>query len=155
MFVNLHTRDLLDESLYAAESPLSRHASRVVLELTERAALEEIPGAADRVARLRAMGFRIAVDDLGAGYAGLTTFAQLEPDVVKFDMSLVRDVDTHATKRKLIRAMSALFGELGMTVIAEGVETAAERDTLVAAGCELFQGYLFARPGRPFPAVTW
>ena len=155
VFVNLHTRDLLDESLYSPTAPLSRHARRIVLEITERAALEEVKDVAQRVARLRNMGFRIALDDLGAGYAGLTSFAQLEPDIVKYDMSLVRGIHEHETKRKLIHSMTALFGELGMIVIAEGVETASERDALLTAGCDLFQGYLFAKPGKPFSTVTW
>lgn len=155
VFVNLHTRDLLDDALYSSSAPLSKHARRVVLEITERAALDEVKDASERVARLRQMGFRIALDDLGAGYAGLTSFAQLEPEVVKFDMSLVRDLDTSPTKRKLIQAMASLFQELELIVIAEGIETAGERDALVEAGCDLFQGFLFARPEKPFPAVSW
>jgi EAL domain-containing protein (putative c-di-GMP-specific phosphodiesterase class I) len=155
VFVNLHTRDLLDDYLYSPTAPLSRLAKRVVLEITERVALDEVKDAAQCVARLRAIGFRIAIDDLGAGYAGLTSLAQLEPDVVKFDMSLVRGLHENESKRKLIQSMTALFVELGITVIAEGVETALERDALVTTGCDLFQGYLFAKPGPPFPTVTW
>jgi EAL domain-containing protein (putative c-di-GMP-specific phosphodiesterase class I) len=155
VFVNLHTRDLLDEALYSPTAPLSRLAGRVVLEITERAALDEVKDAAQRVAKLRKTGFRVAVDDLGARYAGLTSFAQLEPDVVNFDMSLVRGLHENETKRKLIQSMRALFGELGLVVIAEGVETPSERDALVETGCDLLQGYLFAKPGRPFPEVSW
>lgn len=155
VFVNLHTRDLLDEALYSPHAPLSKLARRVVLEITERAALDEVKDASARIAALRRLGFRIAVDDLGAGYAGLTSFAQLEPDVVKFDMSLVRGVDASDTKQKLIGSMTGLFKELGLFVIAEGVETAAERDALADAGCDLLQGYLFAKPGRPYPDVAW
>ncbi|MHB8417908.1 MAG: EAL domain-containing protein [Myxococcales bacterium] len=151
IFVNLHSHDLLDETLYAAASPLSKVASRVVLEITERAALDEVPDARERIGRLRQLGFRVAVDDLGAGYAGLTSFALLEPEVVKFDMALVRGLAGSPKRQKLIGSMAALFGEMGVTVVAEGVETAAERDALVAAGCDLFQGYLFARPGEGFP----
>jgi EAL domain-containing protein (putative c-di-GMP-specific phosphodiesterase class I) len=101
------------------------------------------------------MGFRIALDDLGAGYAGLTSFAQLEPDFVKFDMSLVRGVDKNEKKRKLIQSMTALFKELGLLTIAEGVETTSERDALTSIGCDLLQGYLFAKPANPFPGVAW
>jgi EAL domain-containing protein (putative c-di-GMP-specific phosphodiesterase class I) len=130
-------------------------ASTVVLEITERAALDDISDLRTRVARLRTMGFRLAVDDLGAGYAGLTTFATLEPEVVKLDMSLVRDVDKNPVKRRVIDKMTALSHELNMLVVAEGVETVAERDVLRAVGCDLLQGYLIARPGRPFPGVVW
>jgi EAL domain-containing protein (putative c-di-GMP-specific phosphodiesterase class I) len=108
-----------------------------------------------RVARLRAMGFRIAVDDLGAGYAGLTSFAQLEPEVVKLDMSLVRNVHEQPTKQTLVRTMITMCHELGMQVVAEGIETAAERDAIVAAGCDLMQGYFFAKPGQAFPPATF
>ena len=98
---------------------------------------------------------RIAVDDLGAGYAGLTSFAQLEPEFVKLDMSLVRDVHRVALKRKLIRSMTTLCKEMGIVVVAEGIETVEERDNVIALGCDLLQGYLFAKPGRPFPEVRW
>ena len=155
IFVNLHPRDLGDETLYAPSSPLSRVASRVVLEITERASLDELKDVTTRIARLRALGFRVAIDDLGAGYAGLTSFAQLEPEVVKLDMSLVRDVHKEPVKRKLITAMTSLCNEMGTLVVAEGIECVEERDTLAAAGCELMQGYLFARPGRGFPGVSW
>jgi EAL domain-containing protein (putative c-di-GMP-specific phosphodiesterase class I) len=155
VFVNLHPRDLLDDSLYAETAPLSTVAKRIVLEITEREAMDEIPDVSARMSTLRGLGFRIAVDDLGAGYAGLTTFAQLEPDVVKFDMSLVRGVHNSDTKRRLLHSMTTLFAELGILVIAEGVEIAAERDALANIGCDLLQGYLFAKPGRGFPAASW
>lgn len=155
LFVNLHTRDLEDEELYDPGSALARIAPRVVLEITERASLDEVRSARACVARLRALGFRIAIDDLGAGYAGLTSFAVLEPEVVKIDMSLVRDVDTSPMKRKIVRSMVSLCEELKILVVAEGVETPAERDTLVELGCDLFQGYLFARPAPPFVAATY
>lgn len=154
IFVNLHSADLEDPDLYDLESPLTKHASRVVLEITERAALERCSGVEERIARLRTLGFRVAVDDLGAGYAGLTSFALLEPQVVKLDMSLVRDVATNSTKRTLVASLSAACRGLGVTVVAEGVETIAERDCLVELGCDLLQGYLFARPGPPFPRLS-
>lgn len=154
-FVNLHPRDLEDEDLLSPDAPLSRVATRVVLEVTERASLDEVRDVRARFATLRGLGFRLAVDDLGAGYAGLTAFAQLQPEVVKLDMSLIRGVDAEPTKRKLIESMTRLCHELGMLVIAEGVETRSERDTLIAAGCDLFQGYLFARPGPAFPAADF
>jgi EAL domain-containing protein (putative c-di-GMP-specific phosphodiesterase class I) len=157
LFVNLHPRDLADEELFDAAAPLSRVAPRVVLEITERVALDHVADVRVRIARLRALGYRVAVDDLGAGYAGLSSFAQLEPEVAKIDMSLVRDIDRHPTKRTLVRAMAALCGELGIALVVEGVETAAERDTLVELGCELMQGYLFARPAplSSLPPINW
>ena len=154
-FVNLHPNDLLDDELYAPESPLTRVASKVVLELTERASLDGVRDVSGRMARLRELGFRVAVDDLGAGYAGLSSFAQLKPEFVKLDMSLVRNVHLEPTKRKLISSLTALCKDLGHQVIAEGVEVREERDALVECGCDLLQGYLFARPAREPPKVNW
>lgn len=154
-FVNLHPQDLADPTLYSVESPLTAFASRVVLEITERASIDHMDDLADRVARLRQLGYRIAIDDLGAGYAGLTTIALVEPDIVKIDMSLVRGVAVERTKRKLISSIVSVCRDLSIRVVAEGIETAAERDTLQDLGCDLMQGYLFGKPQRNFPAVSW
>ena len=102
------------------------------------------------MAQLRALGYRIAVDDLGAGYAGLASFAHLEPEVVKVDMSLIRGLDRSPMKQKLLSSIVALCQELGIQMIAEGIETEAERDMLVNLGGDLCQGYLFARPQLPW-----
>jgi len=155
LFVNLHARDLEDKTLTWPSTPLAKVAKRVVLEVTERASLSGVSNLQARVAELREMGFRLAIDDLGAGYAGLTSFAMLEPEFVKLDMSLVRDVHRSRTKQKLIRTMTGLCKDMGMLVVAEGVETPEEREALVDIGCDLFQGYLFARPGKPFPDFCW
>lgn len=152
LFVNLHSADLNDEELYLADAPLSRIASRVVLEVTERASLDGVKNVAARVTRLKEIGFQIAIDDLGAGYAGLTSFTQLEPAVAKLDMSLVRGVDADSRRQSVVRSMKQLCDDLGVLVVAEGVETPAERDMLAELGCDLLQGYLFARPQRGFEA---
>jgi EAL domain-containing protein (putative c-di-GMP-specific phosphodiesterase class I) len=153
LFVNLHTRDLLDPELYEASAPLARFASRVVLEITERAAIDDVKDIQARVSVLRYNGFRIAIDDLGAGYAGLSSFVALEPEVVKLDMSLVRNVHQSVVRQRLVASMTSLCKEMGMQVVAEGVETAEEDACVREIGCDLLQGYLFAKPGRPFPAV--
>jgi EAL domain-containing protein (putative c-di-GMP-specific phosphodiesterase class I) len=150
LFVNVHAMELDDESLFSAGAPLSRHAKSVVLEITERAPIEKIRDVGSRVAQLRALGYRIAVDDLGAGYAGLASFAHLEPEVVKVDMSLIRGVDRSPMKQKLLASIVALCQELGIQMIAEGIETDAERETLIRLGGDLCQGYLFARPQLPW-----
>jgi EAL domain-containing protein (putative c-di-GMP-specific phosphodiesterase class I) len=151
VFVNLHVLDLADDNLYSKTAPLSQFAPRIHLEITERQALEKIPDIRARVASLRSLGYRIAVDDLGEGYSGLNSFAQLEPDAVKLDMTLIRGIDTAPKKRKMVQALATLCRELETPLVAEGVETEAERDILVDMGADLFQGYLFARPGFPFP----
>ncbi len=155
LFLNLHPMDLQDPMLYDREHPLAACADRVVLEVTERAALDDVHNVRERAARLRELGYRLAVDDLGAGYAGLATFASLDPEVVKIDMSLVRDIEQSRTKRSLVASLVGVCGDLGMKVIAEGVETATERDVLAEVGCDLLQGYLFARPAAEFPPVAF
>ena len=154
VFVNLHALELTDEALFAKDSPLAGKAKSVVLEITERAPLDRIKDLRQRVASLRALGYRIAIDDLGAGYAGLTSFAALEPEVVKIDMALVRGVDREPIKRRLIGSMAGLCKELGSVVVAEGVETASERDVLVDLGCDLLQGFLFGKPGEIVDSVA-
>ena len=154
LFVNLHPIDLNDPELYK-DGPLTGIASRVVLEITERASLEAVTSLSQRLLHLRSLGFRLAVDDLGAGYAGLTSMAHLEPEYVKLDMSLVRGIDEMPTKQKVVQSMAHLCEDLGMQVVAEGIETAAERDVLRASGCGLLQGYFFARPESHPPSVNW
>jgi EAL domain-containing protein (putative c-di-GMP-specific phosphodiesterase class I)/CheY-like chemotaxis protein len=151
MFVNLHAADLNDDTLYGPAAPLTPYANKVVLEITERTSLSRIQDVRSCMTRLRNLGFRIAVDDLGAGYAGLSSFSQLEPDVAKLDMSLVRGIDASPRKASIVRSMLTVCQrELGTYVVCEGVETEAERDTLTALGADLLQGYLFARPQRGF-----
>jgi EAL domain-containing protein (putative c-di-GMP-specific phosphodiesterase class I) len=148
LFVNLHPHDLGDVPLLDPRAPLSPFAASVVLEVTERTSLERVSDVPNRISALRRMGYRIAVDDLGAGYAGLTSFAALSPDVVKIDMSLVRGLDHDVVKQKLVGSIAALCQDLGILVVAEGVETEGERDAAVRAGCDLLQGYLLGRPSQ-------
>lgn len=148
VFVNLHADDLLDEMLTSREQPLAEVAPAVVLEITERAALHDVEEAKVKMAELRSMGFRIALDDLGAGYAGLTSFAHLLPEIVKLDMALVRGIDKDPVKRKLVKSVAEVSRDIGTLVVGEGVETAAERDVLMELGCNLLQGYLFGKPAR-------
>lgn len=156
LFVNLHPPDLEDPELFSSASPLAALAPRMVLEITERASLDGVKGLSVKVGRLRELGFRIAIDDLGAGYAGLSSFSHLEPDFVKLDMSLIRGVDTSPRKRSVVQAMARLCAnELAIQVICEGVETPQERDVLALDSCNLMQGYLFARPAQGFPAPAW
>jgi EAL domain-containing protein (putative c-di-GMP-specific phosphodiesterase class I) len=154
LFVNVHGLELNDEELFSANSKLAQFAPRVVLEITERTGIDPAAGAT-RVAMLRRLGYRIAVDDLGAGYAALGALATLEPDIVKLDMSLIRDLDQHDKKRRIVAAIASLCRELGGRVVAEGVETPAEKQACIDVGIELIQGYLYARPARGFFPVVF
>ena len=151
LFVNLHPADLHDVDLIDASSTLSHVAPRVILEVTERASLDNTPLLADRIAQMRRLGFRLALDDIGAGYSGLTSFTELTPEVVKIDMSLVRDVHKSALKQRTIGALCRLCHEVGTLVVGEGVETLEERDALAGLGCDLLQGYFIGRPARHMP----
>ena len=154
-FVNVAPSSLTDDDLYSPDAPLSGIAERVVLEITERSSLDHVDRLQERTNNLRALGFRIAVDDLGSGYSGLTSFSTLNPDIVKFDMDLIRDIHLSPTKAKLLQSLAAVCRELGVVSVAEGVETEEELAHLLGVHCPLFQGFLFSRPGRPFPPVSW
>ena len=153
LFINLHPRDLEDEVLYDETTKLSEQAHRVVLEVTERASLDAVPDLKKRLSELRDIGFRFAIDDLGAGYAGLNSFVQLMPDLVKIDMALVRGVEQDKLKQRLIRSVQEVCADMGALVVAEGVETAEERETLVEMDVDLLQGYAFGRPAPGFSEV--
>ena len=150
VFMNLTVTELLDEALYAPDNPLIRMADRIVLEITEREPLENLIDFGRRVRRLRELGFRIAVDDLGGGYSGLESLVAVEPELAKISRSLAAGIDGDARRQKVVGSIAGLCRELGISLVVEGVETSAERATLLALGCELMQGYLFGRP-HPIP----
>ncbi len=153
LFVNLHPEDLSDADLYDARSPLAEISHRVVLELTERTSVAERPDLEERLGVLRGLGYRVAVDDLGAGYAGLTTVARVKPEYVKLDASLVRGIQHSPVRRRVVASMLELARDLDAAVVAEAIETVAERRALSELGVDLMQGYHFARPARPFTQV--
>ncbi len=125
-------------------------ASRVVLELTERSPIVDYEDVRRCLADLRALGSRLAIDDVGSGFSGLGHLVGLSPDLVKFDRSLVGGVDSDITKRALIARLTSFAAEVGMDVVAEGIETPAELDALRALGVGTGQGFLLGRPG-PLP----
>lgn len=125
---------------------------RIIFEVTEGERVEDGPWLASILREYRRCGFLTAIDDFGAGYAGLTLLADFTPDIIKLDMALVRGVDTSKSRQAIARGMVRICAELGIQVIAEGVETAAERDFFLSEGVTLMQGYLFARPA--FRALT-
>ncbi|MEG3166286.1 EAL domain-containing protein [Sphingomonas sp. PB2P19] len=128
--------------------------NRLIFEFTENEKMVDPAHIADIVATYRKMGFGTALDDFGAGYAGLSLLARFQPDIIKLDMDLVRGVDVSTPRRMIIESMVTLCEKLGIIVIAEGIETAAEFATLQAIGIRYVQGYSFARPGfRVLPAI--
>jgi EAL domain-containing protein (putative c-di-GMP-specific phosphodiesterase class I) len=135
----------------AAESPelaerLDGVEKRIVLEITEHEAIEDYGALAQALEPLRSRGLRVAVDDVGAGYASLRHALQLAPDMVKMDISLTRDIDRDAGRRALGAALISFAAETNMTIIAEGIETAGELQALRELGVRYGQGFYLARP---------
>jgi EAL domain-containing protein (putative c-di-GMP-specific phosphodiesterase class I) len=150
LFFNLHPDSLMDERILSGDDVLAAHAERVVIEITESSPLHDTDTVVSRIGRLRELGYRIALDDLGAGYAGLSSFALLSPDVVKFDMELIRGIHKDNTRSRLVESMAALCKEMDILTIAEGIESEDEMRCALKLGCDLIQGYHLARPSTSF-----
>ncbi len=150
MFINLHVDDFSDPQLLDPPELMLKNASRIVLEVTERAAILDVESFKEHLDIMRGYGFLIAIDDLGSGYSALNTLADIEPDFIKFDMALIRGIDTNPVRQNLVRNMRAFADDLGIQVVAEGVETRGEYETVRDIGCHLIQGYYFAKPALPF-----
>jgi diguanylate cyclase (GGDEF)-like protein/PAS domain S-box-containing protein len=134
-------------------------ASRIVLEITEHDAVPNYGALDDVLETCRARGLRVAVDDVGAGFASFSHVLELAPDFVKIDQSITRNIDVDDARRRLAQAIAEFAGQIGATVVAEGVETQGELDAVGAAGITLAQGYHLSRPkpqahGFPSAEVT-
>jgi len=148
VFLNASARaiedpDWADGTVERLLADSGRSPSDVVVELTERLALARNEALAQIVAGFKRRGYRVAIDDMGAGHASLQSLAALEPDFLKFDASLVRDIHRSAIKRGLLESLRALGEKMHARVIAEGIEQEEERRTLAGLGVELGQGFLF------------
>ena len=129
---------------------------RVMFEVTEDERARDVAHLAAIFREYDKRGFVTAIDDFGAGYAGFELLAEFQPDVVKIDMHLLRDLHTDRVRRTIVGALVRMCRELGICVLAEGVEQRAEVAVLRDMGVELFQGYLLARPALDvLPAVDW
>lgn len=119
---------------------------RVVIEITEHDSIADYPALLRALAPLRAAGIRIAIDDTGAGYASLRHVLELEPETIKLDITLTRSLEDDSKRRALVAALVAFARGSGAIIVAEGVETPAEKEVLVSLGVDCLQGYLIGRP---------
>lgn len=122
---------------------------RVVIEVTEHTAIADYPKFNSSVARLRFLGMRYAVDDAGAGFATFSHILSTKPDIVKLDMSLIRDIHRDLARRALLHGLIYFIEQINATAVAEGVETLEEAESLKRLGVHCAQGYYFGRPGEP------
>src|SRR5262249_17404518 len=118
----------------------------LVLEITERSSIRDFEAFGREIERLRRQGFLVAIDDVGTGYSSLQTISELQPDFLKVDMSLVKNIHRSLIKQELVHSLLKVAARLGAQVIAEGVETEEEYRALRHCGVRYGQGYFFARP---------
>ena len=145
LFLNVDPHDFDDPNFGRIEGIDPR---RIVIEITERTAIKNYPKFRERLQGFRNRGFRFAVDDAGSGYAGLGSIANLEPDFIKLDISLITSIDTNFIKQNLVETMVVFAREHGAMVIAEGVERAEEMETVKRLGVPLVQGFFLHPPER-------
>jgi EAL domain-containing protein (putative c-di-GMP-specific phosphodiesterase class I) len=122
-------------------------AHRIVVEITEHEPVEDYARLTSALERLRAAGVRVAIDDAGAGFASLRHTLRLSPDILKIDIGIVRDIDRDRGKRALASALARFAAEMEMAVVAEGIESQAELEALLALGVTMGQGFHLAEPG--------
>ncbi len=129
---------------------------QIVLEVSESEPIRDFKSFVDLANECRSLGVKFAIDDFGAGHSGLNLLADFLPDSLKLDMKLVRDIESKGPRQAIVRGVLTTCADLGIDVVAEGIETLDEYHWLVDEGIELFQGYLFAKPSfEAFPAVYY
>jgi len=151
LFLNVDPRVIHDPKFrVGVTAGLLRHLTltpqQIIFEVTEKAAITDYDMFREILAHYVSQGYRVAIDDTGAGYSGLRTITEIRPHFIKLDMAIIRGVAADALKQEVVRHMQALAKVTGMTLVAEGVETDSELATLVCLGVEYVQGYLLARP---------
>lgn len=152
LFMNVDPADFADPSFTEMDLKVP-DPTRVVIEITERTAIKDYPKFRERLKAFRKRGYRFAVDDAGSGYAGLGSIANLEPDFIKLDMSLINCIDTNFIKQNLVETMVRFANEQKAMVIAEGVERAEEYAMVKSLGVHLVQGFFVHRPALTAPVI--
>ncbi len=152
---SLHDPELIDPAFLRKLDQAGLSPSRVVLEITERTAIRDFGTIRALIRRCREYGYRVAMDDVGSGYAGLQAIAELAPDYIKIDMSLIRDLHQHTIKKELVATIRRFSDSTGITMVAEGVENRQELAALIEAGGRCAQGYFFSRPSERPAQPDW
>jgi len=146
-------------STFAAARKYNFPIENIIFEVTEGERVQDRPHLVNIFKQYHRFGFQTAIDDFGAGYAGLNLLAEYQPDLIKIDMDLVRDIDKNAPRQAIVAGIAAICKKLNIRVLAEGIETRAERDFLLSIDITLMQGYWFAKPGfkmlAGIPASAW
>jgi len=140
----------LDLDALAERVPLGR----IVLEVTEQAPIDDYARLGEALTDIRSRGARLAIDDAGAGFASMRHIVSLRPEIIKLDISLIRDIDSDPSRRALAASIAHFGMQTGASVVAEGIETEAELAALIALGVPLGQGYLLGRPAEASPAAA-
>ena len=131
---------------FAAAKTYGFPCERIIFEVTEGEKVQDRPHLVNIFRAYREFGFLTAIDDFGAGYAGLNLLSEYQPDIIKIDMDLVRQIDEIRAKQVIVLGIAQICRDLGVRVLAEGIETRGERDFLLSAGIDLMQGYWFSKP---------
>ena len=159
LFLNIHPQTMVDPKFTSGET--RRHLQKiglepdnVVFEITERHSIKDFSLFHKALTHYRSQGFLVAVDDVGTGYSGLWTIAQIQPDFIKIDMSLVQGIDRDPVKRSLMETFVAFADKIGSKIIAEGIETETVFTALLSLGVHFGQGFYFSRPTLPKPEVS-
>ena len=143
----MHPAELRDEaSVRRRVEPLLAQAHRIVLEITERSHILRMTGWQSAIDFLTRSGFRIAVDDVGAGYNSLSVLAELRPAFIKVDMSITRNIDREERRQRVLELLFRFARATHTQLIVEGIETQAEATSVLAIGADLLQGFLYGRP---------
>lgn len=138
--------ELCIQTTFDAAKKYNFDTKKIIFEFTEQELMEDVKHISNIMKAYNEMGFKTALDDFGAGYAGLNFIADCEVDFIKIDMGLIRDIDKCKSRQAIVKAVTRMCEELNITIIAEGIETKEERDVLKNFGIRLFQGYLFCKP---------
>jgi EAL domain-containing protein (putative c-di-GMP-specific phosphodiesterase class I) len=138
--------ELCIRTTLAAAATYGFPAERIVFEITESEKVDDLVHLKEIIDFYKTLGFKTAIDDFGAGYSGLNLLAEIQTDIIKLDLALIRNIHQNTARQAIVRGILQVCNDLGIEVIAEGIETYEEYSFLQSLGIELFQGYYFARP---------